>query len=292
VKPAEIYLGANIFKMQLPDGREVWTTSPKAYVKNSLLIVERLLNEDGDGYVLKLNVKNPFPTGYKPEINIMDELGQALASRYMQLIEILQWAVEIGCINIYLKVSLLSQYQANPRFGHLAAIYHIFAHLKKHPDMGRLAYDSKCPDIDEHIIHHNADWKEFYGDVEEELPPNMPKLRGRLVIISSFVDANHAGNVITRRSHTGIFLFVQNAPIIWVSKQQNTVEAATFGSKFVALRICKELIVALRYKLRMFSIPIDGPANVFCDNRGVVRNASIPESMLMKKHNAINYHAV
>ena len=42
----------------------------------------------------------------------------------------------------------------------------------------------------------------------------------------------------------------------------------------------------------MFGIPIDGAANVFCNNRGVVRNASIPESTLMKKHNAINYHAV
>ena len=70
------------------------------------------------------------------------------------------------------------------------------------------------------------------------------------------------------------------------------VEAATCGSDFVALRICKELIVALRYKLRMFGVPIDGPANVFGDNRGVVKNASIPESTLMKKHNAINYHAV
>jgi hypothetical protein len=42
----------------------------------------------------------------------------------------------------------------------------------------------------------------------------------------------------------------------------------------------------------MFGVPIDGLANVFCDNRGVVKNASIPESTLMKKHNAINYHAV
>ena len=50
--------------------------------------------------------------------------------------------------------------------------------------------------------------------------------------------------------------------------------------------------MALRYKLRMFGVPIDGPANIFCDNRGVVKNVSIPESMLMKKHNAINYHAV
>jgi hypothetical protein len=141
--------------------------------------------------------------------------------------------------------------------------------------MGRLAFDSKRPDIDERIFHPQADhWKEFYGDVHGELPPNMPEPRGHSVTTSAFVDAkNHAGNAITRRSHSGIFLFVQNAPIIWYSKRQNTVEAATFGSEFVALRICKELIVALRYKLRMFGVPIDGSTNVFCDNRRVVRNA-------------------
>ena len=158
--------------------------------------------------------------------------------------------------------------------------------------MGKLAFDSHAPDIDESFFYANADWTDFYGDVTEELPPNMPEPRGHPVIISAFVDANHAGNVVTRRSHTGIFIFVQNAPIIWFSKKQNTVEAATFGSEFVALRICKEMIVALRYKLRMFGVPIEGPANVFCDNRGVVKNVSIPESTLMKKHNAINYHAV
>jgi hypothetical protein len=60
----------------------------------------------------------------------------------------------------------------------------------------------------------------------------------------------------------------------------------------VALRICKELIVAICYKLRMFGVEIDGPANVFYENRGVVKNVSILESTLMRKHNAINYHAV
>jgi hypothetical protein len=114
IKPPEIYLGANVSKMQLPDGQEVWTTSPKAYVKNALTVVEWLLQEDGDGYVLKSNVRNPFPTGYKPEIDITDKLSPSLASRYMQLIGILRWAVEIGCIDIFLEVSLLSQYQANP----------------------------------------------------------------------------------------------------------------------------------------------------------------------------------
>ena len=89
--------------MQLPDSQEVWATSPKTYVKNSILVVERLLEEDGEGYVLKSNARNPFPTGYKPEIDIMEELDQTLASRYMQLIGILCWAIKIGHINIFLE---------------------------------------------------------------------------------------------------------------------------------------------------------------------------------------------
>ena len=70
------------------------------------------------------------------------------------------------------------------------------------------------------------------------------------------------------------------------------MESSTFGSEFVAMRIAKDLAIALRYKLRMFGIPIDGAADVFCDNQGVVKNTSLPESVLSKKHNAINYHAV
>ena len=120
----------------------------------------------------------------------------------------------------------------------------------------------------------------------------MPKLWGHPVFISVFVDVNHTRNVVTWCSHRGILIYVQNAPIIWYSKRQNTVEAAMSGSEFVALCICIELIVTLHHKLRIFEVPVEGPANVFCDNHGVIKNASIPELTLAKKHNAINYHAV
>ena len=120
----------------------------------------------------------------------------------------------------------------------------------------------------------------------------MPEPLGYPVHIYVFVDANHAGNLVTRRSHTGILLFVQNSPIVWLSRRQNTVETSTFGSEFVALRTARDMIISMRYKLRMFGIPLAGPTVVFCDNQGVVKNTSIPESVLTKKHNAINYHAV
>ena len=34
----------------------------------------------------------------------------------------------------------------------------------------------------------------------------------------------------------------------------------------------------------MMGIPIDGPANIFCDNEDLVRNSTMPESTLKRKH--------
>jgi hypothetical protein len=80
--------------------------------------------------------------------------------------------------------------------------------------------------------------------------------------------------------------------VLWFSKRQNTVETSTFGSEIVALRIAVELIDSLRYKLRMFGVPLAGPARVFCDNESVVKTTTIPESRLKKKHCSIGYHRV
>ena len=42
----------------------------------------------------------------------------------------------------------------------------------------------------------------------------------------------------------------------------------------------------------MMGIPIDGPMHMFCDNKAVVRNSTMPESTSNKKHVAIYYHCV
>ena len=42
--------------------------------------------------------------------------------------------------------------------------------------------------------------------------------------------------------------------------------------------------------MRYFGIPVEGPAEVFCDNMSVVKNSSIPTLVLNKRHNAICYH--
>ena len=106
----------------------------------------------------------------------------------------------------------------------------------------------------------------------------------------AFVDASHAGNKITRRSQIGFILFVNRAPVVWYSKKQSTVECSAFSSEFLAMRTCIESVVALRYKLRMFGVPLDGPTDIFCDNNSVVLNSSNVESKLNKKNNSLAYH--
>ena len=51
-----------------------------------------------------------------------------------------------------------------------------------------------------------------------------------------------------------------------------------------------ELVTALRYKLRMFGVPVHSPTDMFCDNEAVYKNSSTPESVLHKKHHSVAYH--
>ena len=95
----------------------------------------------------------------------------------------------------------------------------------------------------------------------------------------------------------GTWIFPQNADNIhrmWIfprnADTQNIVESSSFGSEFIVLRISTEMIEGLRYNLRMFGVPIDRPADVFCGNQSVVNNVSIPHYLLNKKQNYIFYH--
>ena len=48
------------------------------------------------------------------------------------------------------------------------------------------------------------------------------------------------------------------------------------------MHILVEMLIALRYKLRLFGVPIDGPCNVFCDNNVVARTAMRAKTTLKK----------
>jgi len=173
-------------------------------------------------------------------------------------------------------------------------LMHIFAFLKKKPKVTQY-YDPALPKIDYSTFKTNpSDFKEYYRDAEEQLPHNMLKPRGRPVTMMAFVDASFASNKMTRKSHTGYLLFVNRSPVAWYSKRQQTVETSAFSAEMIAMKMCIEVIQALRFKLRMFGIPMinDEPTYIFCDNESAVNNASKVESTLNKKHNSVAYHFI
>mmetsp|Transcript_10096 Transcript_10096/g.15277 ORF Transcript_10096/g.15277 Transcript_10096/m.15277 type:complete len:320 (+) Transcript_10096:3214-4173(+) len=259
-----------------------------------------MLNEDGLALRPPPSSQNgkeklgPLRTDYKPELDTSPLLDDRLHSRYQQIIGGLRWAVELGRVDINVDVAIMSQYLAAPREGHLEATYDIIRYLSVRPDRLLLMSPKRLPYLDaiKESFNVKADWKEFYGEMKEEDPQGMPTPLGEAVKITTYLDANHANNVVTRRSHTGILIFVNSALVVQYSKKQNTVESATFGAEMVAMRTARDLTVALRIKLKMFGVPIDGPADFFCDNDSVVKNTSIPTSLLAKKHNSVNYHII
>ena len=217
------------------------------------------------------------------------ELDAKRQNYYQGLIGVLQWICELGRLDLLeVAVSLMSRYLAQARVGQLEQVYHIFAYLKQY-SQSKLVFDDALPDVAD-VPFGDCDWTEFYPDAKEAILKDTPEERGRGILMYCFVDADHAGCKQTRRSHTGVIMHLNNAPILWFSKRQSTVETSTFRSEIVALRIAIELIEDLRYKLRMMGVPIHGACKVFCDNESAVQNTTWSESPLRKKANAICYH--
>ena len=280
------YLGGTIGRFTLKNGIETWSLSSDDYLKEVIKMVKEMCKKDDRRWKRKRH--NPFPKDYRPEMDTSDELDDKHASRYQQLIGILRWATELGRIDFINELSLLSSFNCNPREGHLEVLYRIFEYIDSH-NRSRIVFD---PTYREPGDFKDVDWEHEYSDIKEEIPLDAKEPLGEPVKITMYADAAHAGNLVTRRSHTGIIIFLNNTPIHFYSKQQSTVEASTFGSEFVALRVGMEQNDALRCKLRLMGVPILGPTDVYCDNEGVVSNSQLPESTLKKKHLSICYHFV
>ena len=263
------------------------------YIKAAVENIEEQLKNKNDK--LPNGAVTPIAQNYIPEQDISAELDPEGITMYQEIIGILRWAIEIGRVDILTEVSMMSSYQASPRQGHLEQLYHIIAYIKKKPKL-TLYFDPSIPNIEPSWFSGDTakTFRDRYRDAKEELLPKhmLPQGRGRSITMTAFVDASHAANKVTRRSHTGFIIFINRAPIIWHSKRQNTVESSSFSSEFIAMKSCVEHISALRYKLRMFGVSIDESAKILCDNQSVVTNSSKIGLTLSKKHCSIAYHAV
>ena len=83
---------------------------------------------------------------------------------------------------------------------------HVIGYLKSHKKL-RLLFDSGYPKVKESWFT-TYNWYDFYHNASEPMSHNMPEARGHDVIITAFVDANHAGDKSDQKSQTGVLIFV------------------------------------------------------------------------------------
>jgi hypothetical protein len=102
---------------------------------------------------------------------------------------------------------------------------------------------------------------------------------------------------LTWQSRTGLFIFLNSAPINWYSKHQSTIHwVFCFWIRGCCYKNQDGEIAwpALQYKLRSHDGNPTGLPDLYTsgDNMSVIFNTSCPESTLRKKSNCICYHAI
>ena len=286
IGPPAYYLGNDY---NFSEDEKAWVLSCATYIKECIRRVETEFNLNGDLWTHR----TPLPEGCHPELDESDLLSDAGIRQYQVLIGMAQWACTIGRLDISFAVSSLSRFSAAPREHHLELAFHLFGYLKKNPN-SRIVLDSRPLLVDESLKTNSfhPDFLEDYPDAAEDIDENFPTPFGDELQTSVFFDADHAHDHETRRSISGIIVFVGSTPVIWQSKRQGCIATSTYCAEFIAMRSAVEEAISIRYMLRCLGVPVTRPTDLFGDNFGVIQSAEIPEGELKKKHIAISYHYV
>jgi hypothetical protein len=75
-------------------------------------------------------------------------------------------------------------------------------------------------------VEDHSNWMEFYPDAGGEIPKDLPPEKGPRIRMIVYVDADHAHDIVTRRSITEMLVIANNMPIRWIYKRQKTVETS------------------------------------------------------------------
>ena len=111
IEPLDMYLGATLSVME-DDGIQGWCMTSDKYVKAAVENVQQELARVNQR--LPSKCRTPMTAGYCPERDVSAELTSVGAQRYQELIGVLQWAAELGRVDILLEMAMLSTYMALP----------------------------------------------------------------------------------------------------------------------------------------------------------------------------------
>ncbi|HEY9706866.1 MAG TPA: reverse transcriptase domain-containing protein, partial [Oculatellaceae cyanobacterium] len=185
------YLGADMKQVTKPEN--VFIMSSETYVNRCLVVFEQLFGEPPPK-----QVQTPIDPKDHPELDSTPLLDEEGIHMYWKLLGMLQWAVTLGRIDIMCAVMTMGGFRMQPRIGHLDRLKKIFGFLKNF-NKTAIKFRTEMPDYSQYP-EKKFDWTYVYGNVEEELPKEMPAAKGREVLITMFADANLYHDYVTGRS--------------------------------------------------------------------------------------------
>jgi hypothetical protein len=89
--------------VKLPNGVEAWVMIPSKYVQEAVTNAEDYLKREYDRKTPNRKANTPFRSRYRAEMDTSPELEAGQAAYYQSVIGVLQWAVEIGRVDILME---------------------------------------------------------------------------------------------------------------------------------------------------------------------------------------------
>lgn len=92
--------------------------------------------------------------------------------------------------------------------------------------------------------------------------------------LCGFSDSDWAACKDTRRSVSGICMFIGDSLVSWRSKKQDTVSCSTAEAEFRAMALATKEMIWLARLLLEFRVPFQPPAYLYCDNTSALHIAN------------------
>eukprot|EP00957_Ditylum_brightwellii_P208038 15355605-Ditylum_brightwellii.AAC.2 len=241
VGPPEHYLGNNFKK----DSKGQWNMGCKKYITGAIHRVQNLF-----GVLSKHDT--PMVPGNHSEMDDSPTLSDIDHQKYQICVGMLNWIVILGLIYIAYSISSLVHFVACPCQGHKDRALYVFGYLKKNPNQ-RIRIDLHDPIVvkngTEGLLDTDLSSKlrDQYPDACESIDERVPETLFDKLVITVYVDSDHAHDKLTQCSITGLIIFVGRIPVMFLSKHQGTVETFTYGAEFMAMKTAVEEVIALRY---------------------------------------------
>ncbi|KAI3696663.1 hypothetical protein L6452_29123 [Arctium lappa] len=157
--------------------------------------------------------------------------------------------------DIMFSTFLCARFQSKPKESHLAAVKRIFRYLKGTADLG-LWY---------------------------------PKETG--FELTAYSDADHAGNMLDRKSTSGHVQFLGDRLVSWASKKQNCVSTSTAEAEYVAAASCCSQVIWMRTQLKDYGFNYSR-IPIYCDSKSAIAISSNPVQHTKTKHIDVRYHFI